>query len=372
MKVLIIPDKFKGTLTAPAAAEAMAAGWRKARPQDQLDLLPMSDGGDGFGETVSRLLGARRQTVITVNAAHQPHRGYWWWVPAARTAIIESAQIIGLALLPSGKFHPFELDTFGLGAAFRAASRKGALRCLVGIGGSATNDGGFGLARALGWEFLNQDGHPIERWTDLRTLSVLRPPKNARLFREIIVAVDVQNRLLGQRGATRVYGPQKGLEPTDFPLAERCLNQLRLISEAYRKRPLAREPGTGAAGGLGFGLRCYLGARLRPGFDLFARYAELSRRLKSVQLVLTGEGAIDRSTLMGKGVGEIARHCQKARIPCFGLAGILGDLSIVQRRFSQVQSMAPLLTSPETARSNPAFWLQKLTETVALGYSRNR
>jgi glycerate kinase len=199
----------------------------------------------------------------------------------------------------------------------------------------------------------------------------LRPPQNVRLFREIIVAVDVQNRLLGPRGATRVYGPQKGLKPTDFIRAEQCLNQLRLVAQAYRKCPMAREPGTGAAGGLGFGLRCFLDAQLRPGFELFARYAKLSRRLRSVQLVLTGEGAIDRSTLMGKGVGEIATYCRKARIPCIGLAGIIGNPSMVQRRFSQVHAMAPTLTSLENAHSNPSSWLQKLTETVALGYSSN-
>src|SRR5262245_59514644 len=122
LKVLIVPDKFKGTLSAPAAAEAMAAGWRQARPKDDLELLPMSDGGDGFGEALGARLGAKVQRVKTVDAAHRPCTAEWWWEPKSRTAIIESARVIGLANLPPGKFHPFQLDTFGLGAVIRAAS----------------------------------------------------------------------------------------------------------------------------------------------------------------------------------------------------------------------------------------------------------
>ena len=158
MRILIIPDKFKGTLTAEAAAEAIARGWRKARPQDALDLLPMSDGGDGFGEVISRLLAAKVQTIKTVDAAHRPCLAKWWWEPKTKTAIVESATVIGLAMLPSKQFHPFDLDTFGMAAVLRAAAAKGARRCLIGIGGSATNDAGFGLARGLGWEFLDPDG----------------------------------------------------------------------------------------------------------------------------------------------------------------------------------------------------------------------
>ena len=142
LRILLIPDKFKGTLSAGAAARAIAKGWHKARRQDSLDLLPMTDGGDGFGEVMSVLLCARIQRLGTVDAAHRPCSARWWWEPRTKTAIIESAAIVGLAMLPPGRFHPFELDTFGLGAVLRAAAAKGARRCLMGIGGSATNDGG--------------------------------------------------------------------------------------------------------------------------------------------------------------------------------------------------------------------------------------
>ena len=322
-KVLIIPDKFKGTLTAAAAAEAIARGWRRARAHDSLDLLPMTDGGDGFGEVTSALLKARRLRVKAVDAARRPCVARWWWEPRARTAIIESAAVIGLAMLPPKRFHPFQLDTLGLGAIVRTAAERGAKRCLMGIGGSATNDGGFGLARALGWEFLDGKGELIEEWTGLDRLERIRAPRRRRWFNGFVAATDVQNRLLGRRGASRVYGPQKGLRPQDFTPAERCLGRLARVVEKQFGRDFAREPGAGAAGGLGFGLMAFLGAEMEPGFDLFARQAALERHLRAADLVVTGEGAIDRSTLMGKGVGQIARRCRQMKIPCIGLAGMV-------------------------------------------------
>ena len=150
LRVLIIPDKFKGTLTARAAAEAIARGWRKARAHDCLDLLPMSDGGDGFGEVTSALLKARSQRVKTVDAAHRPCVARWWWEPRTRTAIIESAAVIGLAMLPPKRFHPFQLDTLGLGAVVRAAAKKGARRCLMGIGGQRHQRRGLRPGASLG------------------------------------------------------------------------------------------------------------------------------------------------------------------------------------------------------------------------------
>src|SRR5947207_2704003 len=155
LKVLIIPDKFKGTLSAAAAAAAIGRGWRTSRPKDTLEQLPMTDGGDGFGEVISRLIKARPRTISTMDAAHRQCRSRWWWDPLTKTAIVESAEVIGLARFRDKRFHPFKLDTFGLGAIFERVAKYGAKRCLIGIGGSATNDGGFGLNRALGWTFLD-------------------------------------------------------------------------------------------------------------------------------------------------------------------------------------------------------------------------
>ncbi len=362
MKLLIVPDKFKGTLTAHEAANAIARGWRTVRPQDSASLLPMTDGGDGFGEVISALLDARIHTVKTIDAAHRPLTARWW--RASKTAFIESAAAIGLARLPAKQFHPFTLDTSGLAEVIRAASRKGTTRCLMGIGGSATNDGGFGLARALGWEFLSRAGQPIERWTDLTSLASLRPPRRRRWFKQLIVAVDVQNPLLGTRGATRVYGPQKGLRPKDFKLAEACLKQLARVARRTFGHDFAAVPGAGAAGGLGFGLRTFLGARLVPGFELFAQHSALDRQLRSADLVITGEGAIDDSTLMGKGTGEIAKRCRRLRIPCIGLAGQIGAKVKRKSRFTQSHALTDL-TTLEQAKARPAFWLERLAKAAA-------
>ena len=405
LNILVAPDKFKGTLTAEAAARAISRGWQKARPHDQLTLLPMSDGGDGFGEIMSRLAGARVQKTNALDAAHRPCKISWWWEPHTKTAIIESARIIGLAMLPPGKFHPFDLDTFGLGAAFRAAAGKGARRCLVGIGGSATNDGGFGLARAMGWDFLDNAGQEIEQWPNLTSLETIRPPREtppapnvhcapesdyqgrARLssarrhrnhvvarraedrralpwFQEVIVAVDVRNPLLGPRGATRIYGPQKGLRARDFEKAEHCLSRLAKVWKNDFGKDFSRAPGAGAAGGLGFGLLAFLGARLMAGFDLFADYARLAQRLRSADLVITGEGAIDQSTLMGKGVGQLALGCLKAKVPCIGLAGSTRSSARIERAFTQVRALAEIATVKD-AKADAQYWLERLSARLA-------
>ena len=369
LNVLIVADKFKGTLTAQAAADLIARGWLEARPQDRVELLPMSDGGDGFGEVLGRLLQVEERTLSTLDAAHAPLQAKWWWDPEAGTAIIESAGIIGLALLPTKKFHPFELDTFGLGAALQAAADVGARHCLMGIGGSATNDGGFGVARALGWRFLDEHDQPIEQWRQLTSLRRISPPVPLKKLAELLVAVDVQNPLLGPTGATRIYGPQKGMRPEDFALAEKCLGQLADVVKRDLHLDAAGEPGTGAAGGLGYGLRCFFNARFESGFDIFARYARLPERIRTTDLVITGEGAIDASTLMGKGVGEIATLCHRAGVPCIGLAGTCRRSELTEQArqsyFTQVFGMAPDLTTPELAMRDAGFWLPRLAAEVA-------
>jgi len=235
----------------------------------------------------------------------------------------------------------------------------------VGIGGSATNDGGFGVARALGWSFLDGAGREIVRWLDLTKLASLRPPAGPRLFDDLTVAVDVQNPLLGLRGCTRVYGPQKGLSSEDFRLAERALARLAAVVKSQFHRDYAANPGAGAAGGLGFGLVSFAGAKLCPGFELFAHHARLKDRIRSADMIVTGEGAMDESTMMGKGVGQIAAMCRKLNKPCIGLAGQVKTRSGIQSTFVQAHGMTEL-TSEECAKKEPAFWLEKLAAKVAL------
>jgi len=365
LRVLIAPDKFKGTLDAAEAAAGIERGWRRGRPADTTQRFPISDGGEGFGALIGASLGAETRLCETVDAAHRPCAAAWWWHAPSGTAILETARVIGLAMLERGRYHPFELDTFGLGAVVRAAEAAGARRLLLGIGGSATNDGGFGLARALGVVFHNDRGRAIERWTELHALAQVHPPKHPPRFESVVVAVDVQNPLLGPQGCARVYGPQKGLRDEDFPFAERCLGRLAAVVEKDWHEAAATLPGAGAAGGLGFGLRCFLGARLEPGFALFAETAGLEPRLAEADLVLTGEGAIDASTLMGKGVGELAARCARRGLPCLGLAGACDLPPGPAGHFAAIHAIVPQVASREDALARPARHLETLAEAAA-------
>jgi glycerate kinase len=373
LRVLVAPDKFKGTLTAAQAADAIARGWERARPEDVLERFPISDGGDGFGELLGQRLRAQEREVDTVDAAQQPVRARWWWVSQPRLAVVESARVIGLAMLPQGRFHPRELDTFGLGALLAAVARRQPRTCLVGVGGSATNDGGFGLARALGWVFLDRAGGKIEIWTALHRLAQVKEPVRRLNLGRLVVAVDVGNPLLGVHGATRVYGPQKGIRPADAGPAERCLRRLaRVIARQLPScRRLAVEPGAGAAGGLGFGLAAFAGAVIKPGFALFARLTGFAARVGQADVVLTGEGAIDAtSVLMGKGVGQVARLAGKLHRPCLGLAGTVNATEFRRHPFCRLHAIVPVLATSDAAKAQPAFWLTRLAQQAAEAWSR--
>ena len=368
-RVLIAPDKFKGTLSASKAAEAIAGGWRSARPKDELVLLPMSDGGDGFGEVMGRAISAEKLFVETMDAAHQPIEAAWWWEKKTRTAIVEAALVNGLAMLPHSKFHPFQLDTFGLARVLQSVMRSGAKECIVGIGGSATNDAGFGLARALGWKFLASDDCPtctptrlLDEWWQLGMLARIEMPAYP-LQLKIKVAVDVKNPLLGPKGCTRIYGPQKGLHEEDFSLAEKALEQLAKTYKRQYRKDFSTVLGAGAAGGLGFGLMAFTDAKLANGFELFAKHSDLLKQIREADLVITGEGAIDRQTFMGKGVGQLATMCKKHRVPCIGFGGV-ADVPAKQKLFSEIRSLTEL-TIPENAKKNAAHYLAALAKKTA-------
>lgn len=367
-RILVAPDKFKGTLSAREAAGAMVNGWWAARPQDEMEMLPITDGGEGFGELLAGMMDAAERTVATVDAAHRPLEARWWWREDAGVAIIESAQIIGLAMLPPGRFHPFELDTRGLGTVIRAAVDAGAQTILVGVGGSATNDAGFGMASELGWQFLDDQNRPLEKWPMLTKLAGLVPPQVALTGVDFIVAVDVDNPLLGMNGCTRVYGPQKGLMVQMAPAAEAALEKLAQRVRTEFERDFANEPGSGAAGGLGFGFRAFLGASMESGFDIFARQSKLDEHIEAADLILTGEGMIDRQSMMGKGTGRLARRCKALGKRCIGFGGMVEGVAkshTADRLFHSVHEIAPNLATPAEARKNAAFWLERLVKKVA-------
>jgi glycerate kinase len=383
LKILIIPDKFKGTLTARQAGESIAEGWLAIRTDDELEILPMSDGGDGFGEIIGGMMGAEPVSVQTIDAAHRPHEATFWHDARSDTAIIEAAQVNGLTLLPPGKFHPFDLDTFGLGKVYLTAAELKASKIIVGIGGSSTNDGGFGFAKALGYQFLDSRNVPIQKWTELENLH--RIVMSADLpFVETIVGVDVQNPLLGPHGTSRIYGPQKGLREEDMAKAEACLGRMaEVVRQMNQRAPdkikwlgqsgskpqdFADNPGAGAAGGLGFGLQAFVGAKFIPGFDIFAAASKLDEKLHSAGIVISGEGAIDKQSLMGKGVGSLFQRCQATGVRFVGLAGSLSqDISqeFLHGRYMDLFGIVPFLASLEQARAEPAKYLRLLASDAA-------
>lgn len=371
LRVLVAPDKFKGTLSAQQAAGAIVDGWWAARPQDEMEMLPMSDGGDGFGGIVADLMGASEQVTATVDAAARPIGAKWWWHEASRTAIIEAAQVVGLAMLPPGRFHPFELDTRGLGAVIRTAVAAGAQTVVIGIGGSATNDGGFGVATALGWRFYDDRDQLIDQWVDLHRLTRWLPPLEPILGVDIVVAVDVQNPLLGLDGCTRVFGPQKGLLMQQAPIAEAALEKLALRAREAAGHDASEDPGCGAAGGLGFGLKVFLGARMESGFEIFAARAKLDEKIAQADLVVTGEGAIDRQSLMGKGTGRMAQRCRLLGKRCIGLAGMVeggAQLPKINQLFHSAHDITPTMTHPAAAKKDAAKWLERLANKVGTDY----
>ena len=370
MRVVVIPDKFKGTLTAPDAAAAIQSGWSLERPSDTLELIPMSDGGDGFGATLALQEGGVRKRMKTVNAAGESIWAPWWWIPKSRTAVIETALVIGLAQLPPGKFHPFDLDTFGLGKLIGKVCAEKPKTILIGLGGSATNDGGMGMARALGWEFVDQAGEAIESWTQLDRLARVEPPPPMALPPSVVVAVDVRNRLLGREGASRIYGPQKGLRESDMPHAESCLAALARCVRKVVGRNDATRPGAGAAGGLGFACFAFLNGEAEPGFDVFARHAHLESKLQRADLVITGEGSIDRSSLMGKGVGRVAHWCRELGKPCLGMGGVIGSQKSLARSFEGLYSLVGDVTNEQEAMAAPRRCLKKLARHVAREWTR--
>ncbi len=367
LHVLIAPDKFKGTLTAPEAARAIARGWRAVRPEDKLTQLPISDGGDGFGPLIANPLNALSTTIPSKDAAGNEIEALIWQTVDHLT-IIESANLIGMAILTEEQLSPFAFDSSGLGLALQSDRIQNGSHCIIGIGGSATNDGGFGMAKTLGWHFLDGDGREINHWPDLVHLKEIIKPN----FREqylcnvesISVAVDVQNPLLGPNGCTRIYGPQKGLCEEDLPRAEAALTRLAEVWASQTGEDAAKLPGAGAAGGLGFGLHCFAEAKIRSGFEIFAETAGLEEILQEADIVTTGEGTMDRQTVMGKGVGELAKMARAKDCRCLGLAGHFEDHLELNDHFEQCRALTEI-TSQDEAQQNPTQWLEKLAAETA-------
>jgi glycerate kinase len=384
MHVLIAPDKFKGTLSAAQAADALAAGWREGWPTDKplaIERLPVADGGEGTAEAIHDALAGRWVTLAVRDPIGRTVEGRYALVKSAngeRLAVLEMSSASGFSLVRGNDRNLLRGNTFGTGQLLGHALRKGgADRVVVGVGGSATNDGGIGMAAALGFRFLDAQHRELEPTPErLPELASIESPTDALPPVQVNVACDVKNPLLGPRGATRVYGPQKGLR--DEAQAEQLeLGLARLADVAARTfgRDHRDTPGAGAAGGLGFGLMTFCAAEMLPGFDLVAGLLGLEAAVARADLVLTGEGSLDRQTLEGKapaGVAALARRLGRPVIAFGGRAeeaaradlrncfDELVALSDVESELTQEQRMA---REPELLRRHAA----RLAARVAVG-----
>lgn len=321
MRVLIAPDKFKGSLTAAEVADAVATGIEEVRPGADLVRVPVADGGDG---TVAAALssGYSRVEVITVGPTGLPvHTGY---AVDGHRAVIELADVVGLGRLPDGCLDPLDASTFGLGVVVRDALDRGASEIVLGLGGSASTDGGAGLAQALGASLTDSAGHEL-------------PPGGAALTRlhrldltalqaridgvRFVVACDVDNPLLGPDGAAAVFGPQKGAGPAEV---EQLEGSLRVWARAVAQATgadVTNQPGAGAAGGTGYAASALLDAELRSGIELVLDLVGFDRLLAGADLVITGEGSLDEQSLAGKAPVGVARAAARAGVPVVAVAG---------------------------------------------------
>lgn len=319
MRILIAPDKFKGSFGAEAVGEHIAAGLREVCPAADIELQPIADGGEGTAEVLRRSLGGALVECAAHDALGRELRARFGWVPTARIAFLEMSAAAGLAQLAPEERAPLRATTFGVGEMLLAAVARGADNILIGLGGSATNDGGSGLARALGFRLLDAAGQEIDSIGAMEKLARIVPPNELRLP-AITVVADVRNPLLGPRGATRTFGPQKGATPEQIEVLERALNRLAEVA-AEDGSDFRDRPGTGAAGGLGFGLLAFCGAELRPGFEVVAEALDLRARISTTDYVITGEGNLDTQTLEGKGPAGVARLARELGKPVFAIVG---------------------------------------------------
>jgi glycerate kinase len=364
MRVVVAPDKFAGTLTAVEAADAIARGWARRAPGDELVAVPMSDGGPGFVDVLHAALGGDLVAVTVSDPYGAP-------VPATllrvgTTVYVESAQAIGLHLTDPAQSRPERATSAGLGQLLAHAVDAGAERVVVGLGGSATNDGGAGLLAALG---ATAGGALLDQGPDgLDGLAAvdLAAARARTAGVEIVAATDVENPLLGIVGATKTFGPQKGLTEDDLLRVDGRLQRFAELTD----RKLADAKGAGAAGGAGFGLML-LGGNRASGVDLVAKAVGLAGTLRGADLVLTGEGAFDFSSRSGKVPYGVAALAAEAIVPCVALAGrvLVGSREM---RALGVESAYALvdLVGEERALGAPADALADLAERVARTWSR--
>jgi len=328
MRVVIAPDSFKGSVSALGVAQAMERGVRAVFPDAEVRQVPIADGGEGTVEALVTATRGRLEERTVRGPFGEPVRARWGVLGDGQTAVIEMAAASGLPLVPKDRRDPRVTSTYGTGELVRTALEAGLAKLVIGIGGSATNDGGTGLARALGVRFLDAAGAELpEGGAALGRLARIDlAGLDSRLASaEILVACDVDNPLTGPRGASAVYGPQKGATPQMVAELDAALGHYARVAQAATGRDVALHPGAGAAGGLGAGLLFFTPARLRPGVDIVLETTGFVELVRGADLVLTGEGRTDFQTAMGKAPVGVAQAAKRHGVPVVCLAGGLGD-----------------------------------------------
>ncbi len=367
MKIVIAPASFKGSLLPLEAARAIELGVRSALPPAETVLAPVADGGDGTLEAILYAQGGNPQEATVTGPLGFPIKASWAVLLNGDTAVIEMAAASGLALLPPGRRDPMHATTYGVGELIRVALDQGCRRIIVGLGGSATVDGGAGMAQALGVGLYDRSGRPL-------------PPGGAALASlarvdlsgldqrmsecQVAAAYDVANPLLGPDGAARVYGPQKGATAAMVAQLEEGLSRLAEVVKRDLGLNVADLPGAGAAGGLGAGLAAFLGARLISGVEFVLDAVGLRAKLAGAHLAFTGEGTLDYQTAYGKAPAGVARMARELRIPVVALAGSLGRdyQTLYQEGVDAVMSIVPGPMSWEQAMGQAYGLLAQATE----------
>ena len=324
MKILIAPDSFKGSLSAIQAAESIASGVRRAIPDAELMLIPLADGGEGTVEALVRATNGRILRTPATDPLGNGIDSFFGVLGDGETAVVEMAAASGLPLVPEDRRNPMLTTTFGTGELIRAALDAGCEKLILGVGGSATNDGGIGAIQALGGSFKDVSGEEVGfgggELARIRSIDLSGLDPRIRET-EIVVACDVDNPLTGDRGASAVFGPQKGATPEMIAELDAGLRNLAEVIRRDLGTDVENVPGAGAAGGLGAAVVAFLGAELRPGIEIVMEATHFADHLKDADLVITGEGKIDAQTLRGKTIMGVLRTAKSAGVPVLALAG---------------------------------------------------
>ena len=370
MRVLICPDKFAGTITAPEAASAIAAGWHDTAPGDETVERPLADGGPGFIDVLAVALGGRRLPVATVDPLGRPASGDVLLV--GETAYVESAQACGLHLLSAEERNPNTTTSYGLGLLLAGAVEAGATEVIVGLGGSATNDAGAGMLAALGAGPVDASGNALPYGgaalisaTGLAGLPQLRHVS-------LVAATDVDNPLVGLYGASAVFGPQKGATREDVLRLDAALEHFAgVLEKAFGLENLTTEPGGGAAGGLGAAIIA-LGGRVVSGISLITEAIGLERELDAADLVITGEGSFDHQSLRGKVAAGVANGARDRGVPCVVIAGRVetGNREAASAGVTETHSLVEHFGSTEQAMAEAERGLREVAARLATQWSR--